>query len=76
MSEKMNEYKKVPVGLSFSGEKGHIALEVLNTARSYKKSELVVELLLVYKKAQQVLGKENTMAKLWTSLDNMKEKSN
>ena len=70
-----NNYKKVPVGLSFAGEKGYEALEVLKKTKTYKKSELVVELLLIYKKAQEIFGENNTLAKLWVELENLQEKS-
>lgn len=76
MSRNANDGKKskIPVGLSFAGDKGYEALEVLENRKGYTKSALVVDLLLFYKKAQEVLGKEDTIPKLRIELDKMREK--
>ncbi|GAA0071774.1 hypothetical protein UT300003_32990 [Clostridium sardiniense] len=65
---------KVPVGLSFSGEDGYEALKILNNRKGYTKSALVVDLLLLYKKAQEVLGTEDTIPKLRIELDKIQKK--
>ena len=70
-----NRKPKVPVGLSFAGEDGYRALEILNTKRQqYSKSALVVDLLLLFERAQEVLGQEYTIPKLKMELDKIEEK--
>lgn len=53
---------KIPVGLSFSGLKGHIAKEILDEAKEkdgIDKSKLVVELLLIYGEAKKKYGSDS-----------------
>lgn len=66
---------KIPVGLSFSGLKGHMAFDVISNAKSYgfNKSELVVELLLLYGEARKNFG-ENALLHLQMASKRLDEK--
>ena len=66
---------KVPVGFSFSGERGYEALRIIEEERgNYSKSGLIVDLVLMFQKAKRILGTENTIAKIEILLDEIEEK--
>ena len=65
-----NGKTKIPVGLSFSGLKGHMAFEILNNLPKkigVNKSELVVELLLIFGEAYKKHG-DKALYKLLNSV--------